>query len=81
MTECSFCKIIAGEIEGNMTITEHLELLATSQVKGDLSAKTISVAPGAKLNGRVSMQEGAVVAVKEKKEEKVEEYHEEPALS
>lgn len=50
--------IVAGEIKGNMKISERLELSPTSRVTGDVQAKTISIAPGAILNGKCSMPGG-----------------------
>lgn len=74
--------VIAGTVSGNVHVEESLELLASSTVIGDITAKTLSVAPGAKINGRVSMQQAAVEGVRvAKKGEKVNEFHEEPALS
>lgn len=50
--------IVAGEIKGNIKIAERLELSPTSRVTGDVKAKTISIAPGAILNGKCSMPGG-----------------------
>jgi cytoskeletal protein CcmA (bactofilin family) len=47
--------VIAGEVQGNVMIGEMLELLATSRVKGDVTTARISVAAGAQVNGRLSM--------------------------
>ncbi|MBI5794639.1 polymer-forming cytoskeletal protein [Candidatus Uhrbacteria bacterium] len=47
--------VIAGEVQGNVTVGEMLELLATSKVKGDVTTARISVAAGAQVNGRLSM--------------------------
>lgn len=51
--------VIAGEVQGNMKISERLELTPTSRVAGDLEAKIISMSPGAVLNGRCAMPGGA----------------------
>lgn len=48
--------IVAGEIEGNIFVKEMLELLATSHVKGDIQTSRISIAAGAQVNGRLSME-------------------------
>ncbi len=48
--------IIAGEVQGNIQAIEKLELHATSVVHGDIVTGLISVAPGAKINGRISMK-------------------------
>jgi len=46
---------ISGEIKGNVKIKESLELTATSRVLGDISAKTLSVEPGAVIYGKIAM--------------------------
>lgn len=51
--------VIAGVIEGNLHVAERLELLETSRIQGDVEAQILSVAPGATINGRVSMGVGA----------------------
>lgn len=50
--------VVAGEVVGNIFVSEMLELLATSHVKGDVVTNRISVAAGARINGKVSMEEG-----------------------
>jgi cytoskeletal protein CcmA (bactofilin family) len=47
--------VVAGEIYGNLTVTGKLELFQTSRVEGDIEVATLSVAPGAKINGQVTM--------------------------
>lgn len=47
--------IIAGEIQGNVRISDRLELLESSVIHGDVDCQTLSVAPGAKINGRLTM--------------------------
>lgn len=49
--------IVAGEVIGNIFVDDMLELLATSHVKGDVITNRISVAAGARINGKVSMDE------------------------
>ncbi len=61
--------VVAGEVVGNIFVQEMLELLATSHVKGDVVTARISVAAGARINGKVSMEEGG----KGGKVEKVDE--------
>ena len=51
--------VVAGEVVGNIFADEMLELLATSHVKGDIVTARISVAAGARVNGRVSMEEAS----------------------
>lgn len=60
--------IVAGEVVGNIFAGEMLELLATSHVKGDIVTGRISVAAGARVNGRVSMEEGGKGDKKEDEE-------------
>lgn len=68
--------VVAGEIKGNITVQGRLELTESSRVRGDVRAQVLSVAPGAEINGKVSMgddaKRGRKKAVK-KKEEPVEE--------
>jgi cytoskeletal protein CcmA (bactofilin family) len=47
--------LIAGEVKGDIEAVERLELTSTSKVKGDIVTALISVAEGAKLNGKISM--------------------------
>lgn len=47
--------VIAGRIQGNVRITDRLELLESSVVQGDVECRTLSVAPGATINGRLTM--------------------------
>jgi cytoskeletal protein CcmA (bactofilin family) len=42
---------IAGELEGNVEVASHVELLPTGAVIGDLKAGTLSVAAGARMRG------------------------------
>jgi cytoskeletal protein CcmA (bactofilin family) len=48
--------VIAGEVQGNISVGEMLELLASSRVKGDITTGRISVASGAQVNGRLTME-------------------------
>lgn len=47
--------LIAGEVVGDIEAVERVELSSTSQVKGDITTALISVAPGARINGKISM--------------------------
>jgi len=47
--------VVAGEVKGNIKIKEALQLTTTSRVLGDISAKSLSVEPGAVIYGKVSM--------------------------
>ncbi len=49
--------MIAGEMRGNLKVTERLELGATARVYGDIQAKVLAVSPGAVMNGKVMIGE------------------------
>ncbi len=46
---------VAGDIRGNMLISGRLELTESANIIGDVSAEVLSIAPGAKVNGNISM--------------------------
>lgn len=52
--------VISGEVKGSVRIEERLELTASARVKGDIEARTILMAPGCRLNGKVTMPDGAL---------------------
>lgn len=62
--------VVAGEVVGNIFTQEMLELLATAHVKGDVVTNRISVAAGARINGRVSMEEDGSERAKKTVEDK-----------
>ncbi|MDD5626767.1 MAG: polymer-forming cytoskeletal protein [Patescibacteria group bacterium] len=47
--------VIAGKIKGNITVEEALEITETGQVEGDITAKIISISPGAIFQGQCQM--------------------------
>lgn len=47
--------VVAGEIEGNILVNDRLELTESSRIHGDVTAKVLSIAAGAIVNGRVTM--------------------------
>lgn len=47
--------IIGGEVQGDIRVNERLDLLEHSIVHGDIEAEVLSVAAGAKVNGRITM--------------------------
>lgn len=49
--------IVAGEIQGNLRVEDRLELLESSIIHGDVECRVLSVAPGATINGRLTMGE------------------------
>ena len=47
--------VVSGEIKGNLKVKESLELTSSSRVLGDITAKTLSVEPGAVIYGKIIM--------------------------
>lgn len=47
------CAIINGQIEGDLTATERVELAANARVDGDVHYRMLQVAAGAQVNGRL----------------------------
>jgi len=47
---------ISGSIKGNVRVDEKLELTETAQVVGDIICKTLVVAPGALVHGKIAMK-------------------------
>ncbi|MBU0661494.1 polymer-forming cytoskeletal protein [Patescibacteria group bacterium] len=47
--------IISGQVKGNLKIEDQLELTETAQISGDITCKTFAVAPGALIQGKISM--------------------------
>lgn len=62
--------VVAGEVRGNIQIASKLELGASAKIIGDVLVDVLSVAPGAQINGKITM-DGSGVKVEE--EEIVEE--------
>lgn len=52
--------IIGGEVRGNVTATERVEIQPQSTVHGDLITKTLLVQEGGEVNGVVRMGAGAL---------------------
>ncbi|MFA6131018.1 MAG: polymer-forming cytoskeletal protein [Patescibacteria group bacterium] len=50
---------ISGTVEGNLKVNGRLELASSAKITGDISVEVLSIAPGATVNGQVSMK-GAV---------------------
>ncbi len=71
---------VAGEVRGNISASERLELEATARVLGDIKTKILVVVSGATINGRVNMgAESPVVERKTRLMPKVETVAAEPA--
>lgn len=56
--------IVIGQVKGNLTATERIEIQATGVVEGDLRAPRLNVQEGAVLNGSIDMSSGAAAAAK-----------------
>jgi cytoskeletal protein CcmA (bactofilin family) len=50
---------ISGEVRGNLTVEDRLDLKETSKIVGDVSANVLSVGAGAQINGKLTMGEVA----------------------
>lgn len=50
---------VAGSIDGTLRVSEKCDLLASSKMSGELSARILSVAPGSQVNGTVRMGDAA----------------------
>lgn len=59
--------VIAGEVEGSVTVAEKLELRATARIKGSLKARSIAVAKGAIIEGDMAVTSGTPVVHFEEK--------------
>ena len=51
--------VIAGVVNGNMNVTEKLEVLSTAQVNGDMHAGSLVIAEGAIFKGNCGMKQGS----------------------
>lgn len=71
--------VVAGEVHGNLSIGQKLELAESANIQGDIDVDVLIIAPGAKINGRVSMggDRKKTSVKKEVVEEAVNEYDEE----
>jgi len=47
--------VISGGVKGNVKIDSNLELTETAQVSGDITCKILSIAAGALVHGKVTM--------------------------
>ena len=48
--------VVAGEISGNVRVTDRVDLLSTARVAGDISCKVLSVEAGALVHGKITMK-------------------------
>ena len=54
--------VIAGQVEGNVTVDKRLVLKATARVTGDVTAQTISIEEGATVTGKFAIGVKVTVA-------------------
>ena len=54
--------LILGTVNGNVTATERIELGASANVTGGLSANRVVIVDGARFNGRVDMDRRTIAA-------------------
>jgi len=52
--------VIAGEVQGNVVITGHAEILSSAKITGDITTGSISIQQGAVLNGNFKMANTAI---------------------
>ncbi len=52
--------IVQGEVQGNITATERIDIRDNGSVDGDLSSPRIAIADGAHFRGSIDMQRQAV---------------------
>jgi len=64
--------VVAGEVRGNLQVSGRLELMQSAQIIGDVAVNTLSVAAGAQINGKITM-DGREVAASAETEEVEEE--------
>lgn len=48
---------VAGEVDGNITASQRLEILETGRVDGNVTSQAMSIEPGGILKGSSTMQE------------------------
>ncbi len=56
--------VVIGQVHGNLSATERIEIQATGVVEGDIHAPRLLVQEGASLNGRIDMGKGSAGASK-----------------
>lgn len=59
--------VIAGDVQGSVTIAEKLELRSTARIRGSLTARSIAVAKGAIIEGDMAVTTGKPVVHFEEK--------------
>lgn len=56
--------IVIGQVKGNLTATERIEVQATGVVEGDVTAPRLNVQEGAVLNGTIDMSPSSASEIK-----------------
>lgn len=56
--------VVQGEVHGNVTAAERVEIRDSGSVDGDLSAPRVAISDGAHFRGSIDMQRGSQTAVK-----------------
>ena len=64
--------IILGEVVGNVTATEKVDLRDNGSIDGDITAPRVAIAEGAHFRGSIDMQRGSSKNEKSEKSEKSE---------
>jgi cytoskeletal protein CcmA (bactofilin family) len=59
--------VIAGELQGELRVTEKLEIRKSARIRGMVSARSVAVAQGAVIEGDLSVISGDVVRYDEKR--------------
>jgi cytoskeletal protein CcmA (bactofilin family) len=62
--------VIAGDVEGSLSVSDKLEIRKTARIRGAVRARSIAVAQGAVIDGDMAVTSGApVVHFEEKRKE------------
>lgn len=59
--------VIAGMVNGNVTVGNSLILEKSAQINGDIVAKILDIETGARLNGKCQMENEIIEKIPEKK--------------
>ncbi len=65
--------IIAGQVKGNLSVEEKIELNSTAKLLGDINCQYLSIEEGAILHGKCKVGGDAKISNKEKKQKEEEE--------
>ncbi len=62
--------VVAGEIQGSITVAEKLEIRKSARIRGSVKAKTIAIAEGGVIDGEMAItSETPVVRYEEKRKD------------